>query len=261
MSDFVKNQAMWRLENRGVEEIEDLIVRETSLELFVNGRFLQSLKCLPFDMEKLAVGFLVSEGYMSKADDLVSLELKPDNRTVHAALNTLPERLERARLLRERPPELDPVTHYIRLLQPLPEARDGRGARLTLSYITSQFAQFSRQSETFRKAGGVHSAALSDGTQFIYIADDISRHNAMDRVIGAAFLDGRALGDLSVFTTGRLHLDMITKLAVTGIPLCVTRSAPTSEALALAKHCGLTLCGRIRAASALVFCGLERISA
>jgi len=261
VSEFVKTEAMWRLEGGRVEAIEDLLVRETSLELYVNDVFLQSLKCLPTDMERLAVGFLVSEGYLSKRGDLVSLELCSDNRTVKAVLNTPPEQMERARLLRERPPEIDPVKHFIRLIQPAPDALDRRGELMTLSDIASQFFQFARQSETFRKAGGVHSAALSDGKRLIYAADDVSRHNAMDRVIGAAFLDGRELGRLSVFTTGRLHLDMITKLAVTGIPLCVTRAAPTHEALALAKHCGLTLCGRVKSGSALVFCGIERVSA
>jgi FdhD protein len=119
---------MWRLEGGRVEAIEDLLVRETSLELYVNDVFLQSLKCLPTDMERLAVGFLVSEGYLSKRGDLVSLELCSDDRTVKAVLNTPPEQMERARLLRERAPEIDPVTHFISLMQPAPDAPDRRGS-------------------------------------------------------------------------------------------------------------------------------------
>ena len=261
MSEYIKTETMWRLEDGRTEEIEDFLVRETSLELFVNGQFLQSLKCLPGDLDKLAVGFLVSEGYLSKAEDLVSLTLNPDKRTVLVVLRTPPDRMEYARLLREKSPELDPVTHVMRLTQRVPQTRDGSGMRMAFSDLVNQFAQFIKQSETFNKVGGVHAAALSDGTNILYHADDVSRHNAMDRVIGAAFLDGRELGRLAVFTTGRLHVDMVAKLAVTGIPCCVTRSAPTCEALALAQHCGLTLCGRVRSSSALVFCGLERLCA
>jgi FdhD protein len=99
----------------------------------------------------------------------------------------------------------------------------------------------------FRKTGGTHAAALFDTRgELVTMAEDVGRHNALDKAIGRAVLEGKPLPGCGAALSGRVSLEMVIKSARAGLELIVAVSSPTSLALEAAKGCGITLCGFVR---------------
>jgi FdhD protein len=114
----------------------------------------------------------------------------------------------------------------------------------------------------FERTGGLHATGLftADG-RLIYSREDVGRHNAMDKVIGRALLDGLVpLGELVLCVSGRLCFELVQKAAVAGSPVLVGVGAPSSLAIALAEDRGVTLCGFARGGRANIYTHAERIA-
>jgi FdhD protein len=115
---------------------------------------------------------------------------------------------------------------------------------------------------TFAKTGGLHATGLFDASgKLLHAREDVGRHNAMDKVIGRALLDGLVpLSELILCVSGRLSFELAQKAAVAGAPILVGVSAPSSLAVALAEERGLTLCGFARGVSVNVYTHPHRVS-
>src|SRR5258705_8623732 len=107
----------------------------------------------------------------------------------------------------------------------------------------------------YRASRGIHGAALSDGERLLLVAEDVGRHNAVDKIKGAALLRGIPTEDRILFSTGRVSSEMLLKAARMGVPLVASRTSPTEMAVALAEQLGVTGCGHVRPASLHVYTG------
>jgi FdhD protein len=114
---------------------------------------------------------------------------------------------------------------------------------------------------TFERTGGLHATGLFDlGGTLLIEREDVGRHNAMDKVVGRALLDGLVpLGDTVLCVSGRLSFELVQKAAVAGAPIMVGVGAPSSLAVSLAQERGLTLCGFARQGSVNVYASPQRI--
>jgi FdhD protein len=114
----------------------------------------------------------------------------------------------------------------------------------------------------FARTGGLHATGLFDAAgQPLSVREDVGRHNAMDKVVGRALLDGELpLHDRVLCVSGRLSFELVQKAAVAGAPILVGVGAPTSLAVALAADRGITLCGFARGGSANVYARPERVA-
>ncbi len=106
---------------------------------------------------------------------------------------------------------------------------------------------FVQSSAIFRETGGVHAAAIAKGEEIVAFAEDVGRHNAFDKVIGACRRRGVAPYDKIALVTGRLSLELVAKAVPSSIPVLVSRGAPTQAGIELADAANLTLIGFARA--------------
>jgi len=107
--------------------------------------------------------------------------------------------------------------------------------------------EFVQRSELYRTTGGVHSAALCDTTSILFFAEDIGRHNAIDKIFGQCLLEDIPTDDRIILTSGRVSSEILLKVAKRNIPIIISKSAPTNLGVRLANDLGISLIGFVRA--------------
>lgn len=112
--------------------------------------------------------------------------------------------------------------------------------------MKSLLQKFRNSSDLYVQTGGVHSAALTDGREILLFAEDIGRHNAVDKLLGKAFLSGMAMDDKILLSSGRISGEIMTKVVRNRIPVLVSRTAPTCMSITTAADHGVTLIGFAR---------------
>jgi FdhD protein len=116
------------------------------------------------------------------------------------------------------------------------------------------------QQALYKSTGGTHAVLLFDGAgAAVAFAEDIGRHNALDKAVGKLLLAGRTAAGCGAVLSGRVSFEMIAKCATAGVELVLAVSAPTSLALEAAQRCGITLCAFVRDGGATVYTHPERI--
>ncbi len=134
----------------------------------------------------------------------------------------------------------------------------------TIQLNLEQFAQLMQAmrelQRVFGMTGGAHAAAVFDGdARILAVAEDLGRHNALDKVIGKCLLTNTDLNGCGVLLSSRMSLEMITKAARAGFEVVAAVSAPTSLAIEIGTRFGITLCGFVRGGRATIYCHPERI--
>ncbi len=239
-------------------EVTDVVVAEFNLTIQVNGREFVTLLCTPRSLENLVVGFLCSEGLVQSRKDLQELTVDTEQRLARVRL---PKEAE-SRLsgdVRKTVPTAGGKGHTPLDTASVEALAGNLGGSVSLrpANVVKLMARFSRRSQLFLDTGGVHSCALSDGSEILVFEDDIGRHNALDKVLGQAMLEDVALEDKVVLTSGRVSTEILAKVARRGIPAIISRSAPTSAAIEQAKALGMTLIGFARGDSFNVYSNFE----
>ncbi len=119
--------------------------------------------------------------------------------------------------------------------------------------------EFRKHSEIHRQTGGVHAAALADHTGMLVFREDIGRHNAVDKVIGAYLVQGSSFHDKLLLTSGRLSSEILQKAEACCLPIVVSRGAPTDRSVALARERNITLIGFARGRRMNIYSAEQRI--
>jgi FdhD protein len=126
------------------------------------------------------------------------------------------------------------------------ESKPARGAVPGLEQLRALFKQLFAKGERYKDTGGIHAAALVDreASSLIAHAEDIGRHNAVDKALGAALLAGRAVEGLGLLVTGRISAELAFKAARAGLAYVATPSVPSTLAVEIARRSGMVLVGR-----------------
>ena len=260
-------------EDHAGEEVRDEVAVETPVTLYANGREVATLLCSPGHYEALAVGYLFSEGFIRTTADIDSLSVDSERGNIEAeiSVSTAPaEKLFNRRLV---------TSSCTGSRTALYKAIDGLGVRplgdsgvkFSVRAILDLAGRLQTATPIFSATGGVHGVALGEaagqaddggggaGPRLLYVIEDVGRHNAADKVIGHALLDGVDLSDKGLFMTGRISSEMLLKAARARIPLVVSHSAPTSLAVDLGREFGVTLVAFARGRRCNVYSRSDRI--
>ncbi len=228
-----------------MSEVPELdAVEETPVWLEVNGVPAVTWMCTPEQLDELVVGWLHGEGYVERAEDIV--RMRPCTRELGFWVDVPPERFEtveaqdRRRVLASG---CGAVTTILGSLASLPR-RTGSVPEVDLARMRALFKELFARGERYKETGGVHAAALTDGETLLHHAEDIGRHNAVDKVIGACILEGRNPRDLILLVTGRISGELAFKAARAQLSLVATPSVPSTMAVEIARAAGMTLVGR-----------------
>jgi len=220
------------------------LVEEWLVWLEVNGHPAVTWMCTPDQLEELAVGWLHGEGYIETRDDL--LRLRPCATDLGFWADVTPERVARVqgenrkRVLASGCGAVTTMLadpHAVKHAPPRGEPPTGDSFRAVFKQL---FASGTRYNET----GGIHAAALTDGQRLLFHAEDIGRHNAVDKVIGAAVLAREPLGGRGLLVTGRISAELAFKASRAGLAWVATPSVPSTLALTIAQRSGMVLVGR-----------------
>jgi len=216
--------------NGGCDRVTERIIRETALTLYLNGDIYATAMIMAGMEREFALGHLYSQGIISGTSQISSLTV--DGTTVHITLTG------------KRPTTVEPVT------SDLVVSRD--------QVFTCVKAIL--KSEVFAETEAVHSAGLFlEGTKTIAITEDLGRHHALDKAIGAALDKNIDFSGTLAASTGRQPTEMIQKCRNAGIPIIATKGVPTSLAVALAEQNGITIAGLVRGSKMIIYSHPERI--
>jgi FdhD protein len=221
----------------------DVVAVEEPLEIRIGGAPVAVTMRTPGHDEELALGFALSEGLRPRAahppDDLAANTIELD------ADDFDPERLRRSFYTSSScgvcgKGALEAVAVEARRVE--------SDLRITADLVASLPDRLRAGQAAFSATGGLHATGLFDPDgELLALREDVGRHNAMDKVIGRAFLDGRLpLARSILCVSGRLSFEVVQKAAVAGCPLLVAVGAPSSLAVDLARDRGVTLCGFVR---------------
>ena len=208
----------------------------------------------------LAAGFLLTEGLIDAMGDVASMAVCPDSASVVRVRLVDPARVHSTR----RSGVVASSCGMCANVDGLVEAGGGMRVASTLMLGAAQVHQHMRtmraRQAIFARTGGTHAAALFDaeGT-LLALAEDLGRHNALDKVIGHCLLHGLPSAGGCVLLSGRVSLEMVTKAARAGIELVAAVSAPSSMAINAARRVGITLCGFVRGERLTAFTHPERL--
>lgn len=235
----------------------DWVVSEVPLTIFLNDYELATLLCTPYDLEALIHGFLAAEGLISSARDVKSLVLSHNNTVAQVRTdNTLRLGLVGKRTLTSGCG--GGVTFYN--IRDCSEARQIAGDfSVSANHILDCMIELQANSPLFAKTGGAHGVALADQDGICFVAEDIGRHNAVDKVIGRAMLAEMELSNKILLASGRISSDMALKALKRGIPVIASRAAPTELAVRMAVEKEMTLIGFVRGRRMNIYSGIERI--
>jgi FdhD protein len=263
-----------RVSSAGAVEADDRLVVEAPLEIVLHhptlgeaGTSFGTTLRTPGRDEDLAVGLLFGEGLIDGWEDVEAVESSTRR------VNLVSVRLRSTSGLARLPPErrfsagsscgVCGVTSFDDVLHRASGTRIAGALRLSHAQLQSLPATMRRQQPAFAQTGGIHASALFDGDgSLLDLAEDVGRHNALDKLIGASLRRGRVpLTDRVILLSGRASFELVQKAIRAGVTWLVAIGAPSSLAVTLAGQAGVTLVGFLRDDRCNVYAHPERLAA
>jgi FdhD protein len=232
MDSLVEHPEIIRHDNGGTVVKTDVVLKEYRLLISVNGVTDYHVTCTRTSLEALVVGYLFAENLISDHGDIHEITLNETDGSAYVKIIGSGQTRTGA-----KPDEF----------------------RVSGRRVLEAVSECGERSELFLSTGCVHSCALCDTSGIMFFEEDISRHNALDKIIGDAVINRIKLDGCYVVTSGRVPSDMMVKIVRAGIPLAVSRSAPTDSAISLAKKNNVTLIGFARGSRMNLYSCPERI--
>ena len=235
------------------EQVEATVAVEHFMDVYVNDLLTMKLVCSPCALPELVLGRLYSEGMITSLADVRQLYLCQYGSRARVTLNRQPQ-AERQEDFVETTGTCCTGNHVLNDV-----FRTGEAPKpvVPIAWEPEWFyhaASLIREgTELFNATHGVHSCYLIRKGEILLFREDLGRHNALDKVLGAALMQGIDLTECALFSSGRLPTDMIAKAIRAGIPVLASKAAPTAQGIALAQSYALTLITSVRENQMIVY--------
>ncbi|MBI2868508.1 MAG: formate dehydrogenase accessory sulfurtransferase FdhD [Chloroflexi bacterium] len=238
--------------NRSWLSSASAVPAEMALTIYINNQEVVTVLCTPTKLNCLVLGFLYSEGIISGLGDVVSMRICED------------EPVADVRLSRDYTPPTRRVltsgcgggTSF-----KVDEHRLNSAMTVRPDDVLLLMKQLQQQQPLFKHCGGVHGSALCSSKQILVAAEDIGRHNTLDKIVGECLLRKIPTRDGILLTTGRISSEMLLKAARMQTPVIVSRGSSTSRAIELGQELGISIIGYARAGRLSVYSHEERLPA
>ena len=246
MADEIQELSIVRFTERDKNRMEDLVVRERPLTIMLNNRELVTLLCWPTEQRFLAAGFLYSEGLIRSKDEINKITVDEKRGVVRVVTEGDNESADDLVFKRFITSGCGRGASFYSSADVGSAARVESQTRLSAQNVLALMKAFHRRSKVYRMTGGVHSAALCDTKDILLFAEDIGRHNAIDKIFGRCLLEDFSTAERIIVTSGRISSEILLKVAKRTIPIIISKSAPTDLGVKLADEFGITIIGYVR---------------
>jgi FdhD protein len=243
----------YRYEFEKWKGIDSETIVEAPVTLTVNGEVWMTFMCTPVHLEALAVGFLFNEGVIEGIAEVSDVRVCEHGDNVDVWLTheaAKPKKWTRT----------SGCTGGVTSVDFMDEIRPGqasqeqvRGGDFTLrpEQIGAMVDQLFESQEIYKETGGVHTSGLGNGEKILISAEDIGRHNTLDKIAGLFMSSGGDLLSMStaprlLISTGRISSEMLQKASRMGVPVLISRTSPSSLSIQMAERRGITLIGYAR---------------
>jgi FdhD protein len=253
------NRKVLRVTDSEAKQLNDEVAVDMPVELYIGKELFRTLWASPGLEKELALGHLLAEGIIDSLGEIeeavakgpkVFVTLKNDRRL----------RLEASKVNRLITTECSPASDQLSLLDRLRKPKVSSQLGVKPEALLKMVEEPNRRASVFKATGGTHSAMLCTGRgEVLVYAEDVGRHNAIDKVIGLLALEGGTFSDCVLVSSGRQPSDMVLKAARVGIPVVVSQAAPLESGVKVAEETGVTLICFARGRRFNVYAHPERV--
>lgn len=244
--NVTKKYIIKKYQNEEVDEVEDLVVCEYPLTIFLNDQEFITLLCSPKSLKNLSIGFLYSEGIIKSASDIDSINIDEKMGYAYIKIGNVSKFAKQLYGKRVITTGCGKGSIFYNALDSLKCKQFKNNLDMDYKKLLDIMKLFNKKSELFLETGGVHSVGLIDGDDILYFEEDIGRHNALDKIIGNCLIDNVNIEDKAIITSGRITSEIVLKCAKLGIGCIISRSAPTNLAIDTGKKLNIEIIGFAR---------------
>lgn len=258
---MIKSVAITKLTDSGrlVTHVDDKVIVEQPITIIIKDFGSFTILCTPDNIQALAVGFAFTEGMITTIDDIISIsELGSELNTIILDIKHKPQSKKRRNLIISSACGLCEARNIDKLLENIPAL--AKNIFLNFSHIENIVNQLLEQQILYQTTGATHAAGFfNQNGDLVTLAEDIGRHNALDKIIGQGLLKQMPVPSYGIIISSRISFELVAKTALAGLEIIIAVSAPSSLAIKAAKKWGITLLGFTRPGRTNIYTHPERI--
>jgi FdhD protein len=244
----------WDVQPGQVAAVEGGVIEEILLSLYVNGQDLVTLMCSPVDQEALALGFLYNEGVIRSVEDVRLIHPNVARTAIDVFLKEADFKLPQRMILTSGCGGGVSFRDLTALYPPLDS-----DLTTTPQVLLDRMRDLNYSAQLYRRVRGVHTSILGDEDRLLITAEDIGRHNTIDKLAGKALQAGIDTRSRIIVTSGRISSEMLGKAWQMGVPIVASRTAPTSLTVRLAREWNMCVVGYVRQGGMRVYTHAHRL--
>ncbi|MBC7101360.1 MAG: formate dehydrogenase accessory sulfurtransferase FdhD [Methanobacteriales archaeon] len=231
-----------------IAKVKERVVKDSEIHLIINEMLSRRFYVTPNNLKEFTIGYLLGEGLIDTVSDIKLLDINGE--TINVEINL------KDSMAKESVIGSDSLGGWRYKIESV-EAVDSTFS-ITRDELFEAFDRLVKGARLWKMTGGAHVAALVGEDRFI-LAEDVSRHVAVDKIIGAGALDMVDFAETFIVYSGRMPADMLIKVARVGIPIIASNAAPTYSGYKVAVDAGLTMIGFVRDRRFNIYTHPERI--